>query len=414
MASRTSLKTFLTTARKALFSAPASRLKLLTFVIGNESADLDSLCSALALAYLRTNMPPHHTLHIPLANLHRQDLALRPELGAVLRHAGVQLDDLLTLSELEEADIKPEDSRWLLVDHNAPTGRVKEKFASRVVGCLDHHEDERAAMPLHTKDEPRVLKKCGSCMSLVVEHGAADTWTTLSQTKAAGGGATTKAEDSRGEQDWDAQLAFLVLGPILIDTVNLTSRDKTTPTDVQAAEFAEALIRRAGVAYDRAAYFEEITELKEDLSRMSYRDIFRKDYKRWSDGGLTLGLSGVPRGIDYLLEKIGGKDEFLSELRKWAEEEKLDIVGLMTTQHPESGFAREGLLWGLNERAVKAVKAFAGKNGETLGLQTWGGGKLDDTSGEKEWRACWRQLGLQYSRKQVAPMVREAMREAGK
>jgi exopolyphosphatase len=404
-----SLKSFLTTARKALLSPPSSssRPRPLTFVIGNESADLDSLCSALALAYLRTHTPPNHTLHIPLANLHRPDLALRPELGAVLRRAGVQLDDLLTLTELAQADFKPEDSRWVLVDHNAVTGQVKEKFADRVIGCVDHHEDE-GAVGFHTEDEPRVVKKCGSCMSLVVEYGR-EAWTRLAETQ---NGA--EEVDGNGGQDGDAQLAFLVLGPILIDTTNLTSKDKTTPTDVQAVEFAEALIRRAGTEYDRDAYFKELMELKEDLSRLSYRDIFRKDYKKWTDGGLTLGTSSVAQGIDYLLEKIGDKDEFLSELRRWAEEERLDIACVMTTMHPEGGFAREGLLWGFNERAAKAVKTFAGKNKEKLGLETWGDGKLDDTSGSKEWRACWRQLGTQYSRKQVAPMLREAMTVASK
>lgn len=410
MAPTRSLKSFLTTARNALLSPPASRPKPLTFVIGNESADLDSLCSALALAYLRTHAPSH-TLHIPLANLHRPDLALRPELGAVLRRAGVIPDDLLTLSELEQADVKPEDSRWVLVDHNAATGLVKEKFASRVVGCVDHHEDE-GVVPVHTADEheqPRVVKKSGSCMSLVVEHGA-QTWTAL----AGNTDGELEIVEGKEEEDWDAQLAYLVLGPILIDTTNLTSKEKTTPADVQAVQFAEALIRRSGAAYDRDAYFGEIAELKEDISRLSYRDIFRKDYKKWTDGGLTLGTSSVVQGIDYLLEKIGDKDTFLAELRKWAEEEKLDIACVMTTSHPDGGFAREGLLWGFNEKAVKAVKAFAEKNRERLGLETWKDGKLDDTSGSDEWRACWKQLRVENSRKQVAPMLREAMRAASK
>ncbi|KAH8911130.1 DHH phosphoesterase [Coniochaeta sp. PMI_546] len=407
MAARSSLKSFLGTARKALLSPASPRPHPLTFVIGNESADLDSLCSALALAYLRTHTPPNHTLHIPLANLRQPDLALRPELGAVLRRAGVALDDLLTLSELEQAEVKPEGSRWLLVDHNAATGLVKEKFADRVVGCVDHHEDE-GAVPMHTEDEPRLVKKSGSCMSLVVEHGT-EAWTALAAKK---DGAETVDGDQEGE--WDAQLAFLVLGPILIDTTNLTSKDKTTPIDVQAVEFAEALISRSGVAYDRDAYFKELMELKEDLSSLSYRDIFRKDYKKWTDGGLTLGTSSVAQGIDYLLEKIGDKDQFLTELRKWAEEEKLDIACVMTTLHPEGGFAREGLLWGFNERAVQAVKAFADKNKERLGLETWGGGKLDETSGSEEWRACWKQLRVENSRKQVAPMLREAMKSVSK
>lgn len=406
MASRMSLKAFLATARKALLSSPSTaRPKPLTFVIGNESADLDSLCSAIALAYLRTRTPPNPTVHIPLANLYRPDLALRPEFGAVLRRAGVHLDDVLTLTELEQADFKPEDSRWVLVDHNALKGQLQDKYGARVVGCVDHHVDE-GAVPRLTEAEPRVIEKCGSCASLVVAYGK-ETWATLAGTQDG-----KEKLNGSGLEDWDAQLAFLVLGPILVDTTALTSKDKTRPVDVQAVEFAEALIRRAGVEYDREAYLRELSALKEDLSSLSLRDIFRKDYKEWRDGGLTLGMSSVVQGIEYLIEKAGGEDGLLSELRKWGEDEKLDIACVMTTLHQDGVFAREELVWASNEKAVRAAKAFADANKEKLGLETWGGGKLDDTSGSMEWRACWRQMGTQYSRKQVSPLLREAIRGA--
>jgi exopolyphosphatase len=385
----------------------------LTFIIGNESADLDSLCSALVLAYLRTHTPPHHTLHIPLANLHRPDLAVRPELGAVLRRAGLEPDDLLTLDELEGAAVQAGDSRWVLVDHNVLAGQLKDKYAHRVVGCVDHHDDEGVVIA-RAGSEPRVLRKCGSCMSLVVEYGA-DAWRELIQqreTERNGSGAGGLEDDEQAA--WDAQLAYLALGPILVDTTNLTSKDKTTATDVAAVEFAEGLIRRAGQAYDRDAYFAELTALKEDLSGLSYRDVFRKDYKKWHDGGFVLGASSVAQGVDYLLEKTGDREQFLAELRKWAAEERLDIACVMTTKHPEGRFARELFVWGLNKRAVEVVKQFVRKNREKLGLETWGGGKLDDTSGSSEWRACWKQLRIEHSRKQVAPMLREAMKGASK
>jgi len=245
-------------------------------------------------------------------------------------------------------------------------------------------------------------------MSLVVEYGT-EVWTTLAEKKQG-----AEKVDGAAEEDWDAQLAFLALGPILMDTTKLTSKDKTTPTDVQAVDFVEAFIKRSGVEYDRDGYLKELTELKEDLSSLSYRDIFRKDYKKWTDGGMTLGASSVPQGVDYLLEKIGDKNKFMSELRKWAEEEKLDIACVMTTMHPEGRFARELLVWGFNEKAAEVVKQFANKNREKFGLETWSDGKLDDNSGSSEWRACWKQLRTENSRKQVAPKLREAMNAAPK
>lgn len=395
---RTSLKSFLTTARKTLLSPPLP--KPVTFVIGNESADLDSLCSAIALAYLRTHTPPHNRLHIPLANLYRPDLILRPELGAVLKRAGITSDDLLTLTELEKVNLKPEDTRWLLVDHNSLTGKLKAPFASRVVGCVDHHDDE-GVIPVETGDEPRIIEKCGSCISLVLKCGQ-DVWLSLQEEKT--------ADDGQGEQDPDVQLAYLAIGPILIDTTNLQSKDKTTALDVEIVELAESVIKSAGLDYDRTAYHDEMTDLKEDLAGMTYRDIFRKDYKKFDDGGLTLGTSAISQGFGYLLEKIGDEDLFIAELEKWAVEQELDIAAVFTILRPNGVFGREMLVWALNEKAVRAVKEFVGKNEKILGLETWDRGRLDDTETSGRWRAAWKQNATEYSRKQTAPMLREAMK----
>lgn len=401
-----SLGAFLAAARSALAAPPAQRPVPLTFVVGNESADLDSLCSTLLLAYLRSH-GPRRALHIPLSNLPRADLALRPELAAVLRRAGVRPDDLLTLSDLPNDHPAPAATRWLLVDHNVMTGELGRRFGSRVVGCVDHHQNE-GLITAAAADEPLVIRHCGSCASLVVEQSQG-IWEELASNVV--DGPESDAAGSGGRPLWDAQLAHVALGPILIDTTNLTSKDKTTETDVRAVEFAEGLIRRAGVPYDRNAYFEEITELKQDLSKLDYRGIFRKDYKQWADGGLTLGTSSVAQGFGYLLDTIGDSGEFLSELRKWSEHQQLDIVAVLTTLELDGKFTRELFVWAFNPDAVKAVKSFADKDSSNLGLEPWQDGKFDDTEGEKEWRMCWRQNRIENSRKQVAPMLREAMKQ---
>ncbi|KAK4454200.1 exopolyphosphatase [Podospora aff. communis PSN243] len=397
---RGSLKAFLGTARKALTAPPTQRQNPLTFVIGNESADLDSLCSAVLFAYLRTQTPPH-TLHIPLSNLPRADLALRPELGAVLRPAGLQPDDLLTLSDLPKHDLRPENTRWFLVDHNSPTG-LASQFCSPspsdlLIGCIDHHEDEGT---IPSSASPRVFAKCGSCTSLVIDH-CRSTWDSV-----------PSYPFPNDEPSISTQLAHLALGPILIDTNNLTSKDKTTPLDVNAVEFAESKIQPSA-GYNRTAYFEEITRLKEDISTLSYRDVLRKDYKRWTEGGLVLGISSVVQGVGYLVTEHGKREEFLGEMRKWAGEQELDIAAVMTVSRPEGRFTREFLVWAFGEAAVRVVREFVRRDGEKLGLEAWRGGEMDEAA-EGAWRMCWTQRGLEHSRKQVAPMLREAMKEGAK
>ncbi|RYP15998.1 hypothetical protein DL767_010250 [Monosporascus sp. MG133] len=375
--------------------------------------DLDSLCSALLLAYLRSNAPPH-VLHIPLCNLPRGDLALRPEFGAVLRAASLTPDDVLTLSELPPPEaLRPEDTQWLLVDHNALTGPLGRTYGARVVGCVDHHEDE-GAVPRDAA--PRVIEKSGSCASLIV-------------------GLCRDAWDAMGEDaQTDAHLARLALAPILVDTKRLGDAHKTTAHDERAAAYAEAKLRAASDAeYDRVAFFAGLSELKRDLSALSLRDILRKDYKEWTEGRpsssdadpgpgpgspppkLKLGTSSVPRPLSFLVQKAGGSAEKLAEaLGAWAAERGLDLVAVLTTSETDGVFGRELLVWGRGgPRAVDAARRFAEAQAEPLGLRTWGAGSLDAMPGDGgEWRACWTQGNVQSSRKQVAPMLREAMRRA--
>ncbi|KAK1836816.1 DHH phosphoesterase [Podospora conica] len=456
---RVPLKAFLDRARKVLAAPPVRRPNPLTFVIGNESADLDSLCSAILLAYFRTNTPPHG-LHIPICNLRRADLALRPELGAVLQPAGLEPDDLLTLCDLPNDVLLPIQARWFLVDHNAPTGHIRDTYLTKAqpnpfVGCIDHHDDELVIPPTVT---PRLISKSGSCTSLVLSH-CRPMWMNLPS-----------------HPSIDAELAHLALGPILIDTTNLRAAERTTPVDVAAVDLAESKLvpchlttaaasatqegfydrtttttacedggrdrvttttttreeggygRRVTTTttttsggtgvYDRTAFFDAITALKEDIAKLSPRDVLRKDYKRWaadaedSEDSLALGISAVMRGLPYLVSgdsRFGSTEGFLEAVRAWAREERLDVVGVMTVSKPEGVFTRELMVWAFGGAAAAAGREFARRHGERLGLERWRGGGLE-VDGEGEWRGCWVQGNREFSRKQIAPMIREVMR----
>ncbi|KAL2875919.1 Exopolyphosphatase [Colletotrichum sp. CLE4] len=394
MPPRVSLGAFLANARSAL-TAP-QRASPLTLVVGNESADLDSLCSAVVYAYLRSHAAPH-TLHIPISNLPRDDLKLRPEMTAALAHAKLKPSDLLTLDEIPK-DLAAKDSRWVLVDHNALTGDLAKKYSSSVVGCVDHHADDHK-VPQDTGAEPRVVEKCGSCASLVVEY-CRSAWEDL-------------AKSENGDSDVDEHLARLSLAAILIDTTNLKSKDKTTDKDTSAVSFLEKFTS------GRDAFFDEISAVKEDISSLGFRDVFRKDYKQWEDLGegfeassrhQVMGVSAIVQNLDYLLKKAGGDDNvLLGEFRNWAEEKKMDVGVIMTTSHPGGKFQRELLLWAFNENAVDYCKKFYQAYKDDLGLESWGEGRLDQVS-EGEWRMAWHQKSLSNSRKQVAPMLRQTIK----
>ncbi|KAK8090824.1 hypothetical protein PG994_000329 [Apiospora phragmitis] len=390
MTPRVSVKAFLAIARTALTAPPSKRQTPLTFVVGNESADLDSLCSAILLAYLRTHSPPH-TLHIPLCHIPRDDLSLRPEFTSVLRRAGTSPDDVINLSELPGAgSLSPADTRWLLVDHNALTGQLAQLYSAQIEACIDHHADE-AKVP---RDSPlRVIEKRGSCASLVVAQ-CRDAWDALS--------ATSSSEEEEGARAVDANLAYLGLGPILIDTSNLQNADKTTKFDTDAAASGSS------ASYERKAFHDEVANLKEDITSLSLRDILRKDYKEWEDAGVRLGTSSVPQDFAFLAKKAGGEDALAERIREWAKEKDLGLMAVLTTSSDDGKFKREMLVWAQSEEAVQAAKKFEKQRSEELGLSPWNNGTLD-VDGEGRWRRCWAQANIKNSRKQIAPMLREAL-----
>lgn len=309
------------------------------------------------------------------------------------------------------------------------TGALGRTYGGRVVGCIDHHEDE-GKVPRDAA--PRVIEKAGSCMSLVVEQ-CAEAWDALAKTDDGGG-----SEDRRVINE---QLAYLALGPILIDTNALGSKDKTTAHDERAAAVAEAKIRSVSsvsvsgsgtgtdnetkeiIGPDLKRFFDEVSALKEDISGMSLRDILRKDYKEWTTAednddnegtGLRLGMSSVPQPFAFLVDKAGGEEAFVRELERWSASKGLDVTAVLTTCKAAANggkFSRELLVWArTGPEVAAAVKRFAERNGkEKLGLGMWGDGRLD-AEGGGSWRRCWTQAEVRNSRKQIAPMLRDALK----
>ena len=368
----------------------------------DSSIDLDSLCSAVVLAYLRTYAPKSKTLYIPLSNIPRADLSLRPELLPVLSHAKLKLEDLITLSDLpppskQAAQLPPDKTSWILVDHNTLQGDLGKTYGRRIIGCIDHH-DEEGKVPRDC--EPRIIRKSGSCSSLIIDHYR-EAWNSLA-----------KSSSSRETIIWDAELAKLALAPVLIDTTNLTDESKTTPTDTEAVRYLAAKITATkGSEYHPEDYFKEISEAKEDIGSLSVYDILRKDYKQWTEkGSLNLGVSSVVKDIQFLIEKSGSAEKFFDILKDFAAERELALFSIMTTSTPEGVFKKELLLWATNEKAVGAAKKFEESAKEQLGLVTGADG-AHDFGDENRWQRYWRQERVEHSRKQVAPLLRSALTE---
>lgn len=321
----------------------------------------------------------------------------------------------MTLSDLPPKFKRPEDIRWILVDHNKLQGSLGEAYSGNVYGVIDHHDEENAVLQ-ETGAEPRIVEKCGSCTSLVVRH-CKSTWDDISSWSLSSGAAHAQGEaavdDSAVTQGWDGQVAKMALASVLIDTANLTAPGKVQNVDREALKYLEAKIRMSSKdakGWSRDGYYKELNEAKRDIESLTLHEILTKDYKQWTENGMRLGVGSVVKSLSFLVKKAGStplKDEIESLMGEY----KLSIFAIMTTSTSENGdFKRELLVHAL-DGAESCVEEFIQRAIPELGLE-----KLEiegvSVSVEDDWPKVWRQMDVSKSRKQVAPLLREAIRDS--
>lgn len=413
---RMSMRAFLSRAKQTLSKSLAGTASGHTsFVIGNESADLDSITCALVYAYIQSSLASSRKADkywIPVTNIPQRDLRLRPELTALLRHADLKPKDLITLDDLDgiKAKLPADNTDWTLVDHNVLQGELGKLFSSRVTAVIDHHEDE-GEVPQDAS--PRIIEKTGSCNSHIANccRAAWDDISGMSTNVGAAHGQDDRAlDDWSYTSTWDAQVAKLCLGSILIDTQSLKAEDKTTDHDRKAVKYLEAKVgmsNKIAPSYNRDAFFEEISDAKSDLDGLNLHDLLRKDYKQWTDGDMTLGIASCVRSMKYIGSKA---TDLAQDLRKFTEGQKLDLFAIGTSHSEFGSYERQLLLMAAKEgKPVAVAKKFDDGCGKELQLEKSDFDGLPDEP-DVPWLRVWEQKNLAASRKQVAPLLRTCMR----
>ena len=305
------------------------------------------------------------------------------------------------------------------MDHNKLQGKLGDEYSRHLHGAIDHHEEENA-VPRDTGPEPRLIEKCGSCTSLVVRY-CKSTWDSISGSPLSSGAAHAQGEvaidDSSVTQGWDAQIAKMTLASILIDTSNLTAPGKVEQVDREAVEYLEAKIHMSAKdarLWSRDQYFTEIDGAKRDMGGLTVDEILQKDYKQWTENGLNLGMSSVVKPLDFLVKKanpVSSKHAFGDELQRFVAGRDLSIFAIMTTFTSQEGDFRRELLLKVRKAAYSSVSKFAKRAIPGLKLQSLEveGISTQGTSAG-DWLSIWIQNDVSKSRKQVAPLLREAMR----
>ncbi|WBW75047.1 exopolyphosphatase, prune Ppx1 [Schizosaccharomyces osmophilus] len=349
--------------------------KKLTFVSGNESADLDSCATSIIYAYFLQHKLRERCV-VPFFNIPKNELRLRPELVYLLDMLKIRTDNILFLNEIAAVPERFSSSPIHLIDHNTLDRKEVCKFEESVEGIIDHHKDEGN----HLNANPRIIKECGSCSTLVIQYYM-DILSSLHKT-----------EETRMEAE---DIAVLALGPVLVDTGNLKN-EKTTDTDV---EVANQLFQFVPSGWNRDEFFSSLKEKKGTYKGFSFMDLLHRDLKQYAPGNVSISYPSIGKGIDWIEEK---RSNWQQELKEFAETKQADlvIVGLSLSKKEE--FRRQMILYKRTKQGESFADQFLEKNENSLGLEF-----LKNVEGHTI--SVFNQRNSAASRKKVVPMIMDSI-----
>ncbi len=290
-----------------LAAVKADRKSATMVMLGNESADLDSMASSIAYGYLLYRQSPGETI-LPVMPIPRADFKLRTEAVYVFREAGISLDSLVFFDELEFGELMNADTSLFLLDHNILAPSL-EQYNAKVFAIIDHHRDEG----FFSKAEPRIIHDVGSTASLV------------------------GMEYHKAGIQIPREIATLLAGTILLDTVNLDERvGRVTTTD---SVVVRGLLPLCPMG--REEFFNRVQREKFNVEGLSTIDLLRKDYKEFQTESIRYGISSARLSI----KQWGALDSNLSSgFVRFVETRNLDIL-LSMNSFADPCFARDLIVY---------------------------------------------------------------------
>lgn len=331
-------------------------------IMGNEAADLDSMASSIAYGYLRTLQNPDQ-LVLPLMPIARADFPLRTEAVFVMQEASINPEDLVFFDDIDAADLLAK-TDLVLVDHNAASPAVSA-FNPKVVGILDHHNDE-GAFP---QADPRIIQTIGSTTSIIAR--------------------LFFENDISVSQD----LAVLLCGTILLDTVNLDdSAGRVTAAD---KEIAARLLPLCPLSQED--FFARVQEAKFSVEGLSSTDLLRKDYKQWTLGNTNCGIGSalIPVQEWALMDS-----NIAAAFTEFSKDRKLDLL-LSMNAFTNPDFHRDLVIFAKDENAHDQLLACLQENGLDLKIVSVEGQKTPTTG----FIQFYQQGNLGISRKKMQPIL---------
>ncbi|KAM4690988.1 exopolyphosphatase PRUNE1 [Rhinophrynus dorsalis] len=246
-------------------------------VLGNEACDLDSMVSAMTLAYyLAKTSSSRNLVYVPVLNIPRDDFPLRTESTFFLKESGISEEHMTFRDEIDLQTLYESGQLVLtLVDHNV-LPRADSFMEDVVTEVIDHHHLERRAS-LNCKITSELV---GSCATLVAERIVRGAPSIL-----------------------DLQLASLLRGTIVLDCVNMApAAGKVTPKDTEYVTVLESMFPTLP---PRTDVFHSLQKAKFDVSGLSTEQMLRKDLKTLISRDISLAISAVYMSLEDFLKRGG-------------------------------------------------------------------------------------------------------------
>lgn len=360
------------------------------FVSGNQSADLDSVISAISYSFF--NNLHHGEFTIPLVNIPRQDIQLRRDIVSLLDSQSISCDLLYFLEDFHRLTNGTDTVDLVLVDHcNLQGPDLISKYQQgnlRVSAIIDHHADEG----VFADACPRIITPSGSCSSLVFNY-----W-------------FDQLNNDMKLLAEHTSVVDLLIGPLVIDTSNMTQ--KVEASDSEAFKVYETVI--GGISADSVLeswnkqIYSTLKKAKKDLSGFTLEQVLRKDYKQFQFAkGDIVGFSSMSKSFSWVL-KTYDPEQVTQTFRTMLESLGLTLLVLTPSFTDKK----------TNQYTRQLIYVYFDNKYDDLGSQllvlepehTAEAEKFENKlSGSKLKIKVFNQKNINASRKQVVPAVKEAL-----
>uniref|UniRef100_A0A7S3PY90 DHHA2 domain-containing protein n=1 Tax=Chaetoceros debilis TaxID=122233 RepID=A0A7S3PY90_9STRA len=394
-------------------------------ILGNEAGDADSIISALAYSYVKASAKDINPgigsscssiVNLPLASIPRNDLALRRDVTLLLEMVGIDGGKLIFVDDESFTNIANDDGiqkSVSLMDHNKLRSDLRplHNFVDEI---LDHHKDEGSHNSVQGENREIAFDDqfalVGSTCTLVVEK-------------------IMKQKQSMDNFKLDAGLGLVLLGVILLDTMNMCpNAAKGTQRDEEAIQFIihesewSTFVVNSNMQSNlfesddddesqrkvpiRSRLYEYLRDSKFDRffwESMEITDALRIDYKRFepsSEAKDAFGLSSILLDTETLVAKPYFKTKGLEYMRKV----NINLLGALNMVIVDDKPQREIVLLGASDD-VNKMAHFLVNDDSTSFLEISNTGYIESSPSDEFVAVTLKQGNPKGSRKQIAPAM---------